>query len=620
MNSFLKSSVIGFLIGVAIYILINSMFNIEGMRKRKPNTQSDSTPVVNITGDDSNPVVKITGDDSNPVVNINGDNLSKYLIITRVNSISDLSDQEINDSDGISFSYPYTLLQINWDNLKSNKSDLYHSIQHDPVRHVRTFLTYFISQPSKIKNIHGDGLYIFIDFVDEGKETYLSFMTNLLKLIDTSSLKKLKIKAKGINKIFGNLDSSNITNMNLPALREIDLSGTNIGGRVSDIVNISNVLSLEKLYLSGLYISGNVNSLANMNPAVRVLDLSKTFVSGDISVFKDVKFLNLEKLNLSRTSVSGDIKVFDKFPKLEVLNLSHTSVSGDISVLEHVNFSNLEELYLTKTKVNGDISVLENVTFQNIKILTLDYNTDISGDISVLERVNFPSLMKFNIFETSVSVDISVLANVKFPILEELSLSYNIINSENTKSTPTPWPTPTLISGGVDLSGDNIRGDISVLEHVNFPNLKTLKFEKNKDISGDIKVFKKFPNLEVLELNETSVNGDISVLGNSNLSNLRVLDLSLTSVSGDITVFKKFPKLEVLELYATSVNGDISVLGNSNLSNLRVLDLSNTSVSGDISVIKEGNIQWKYLNISYTRISEWSSIGIIDNKDITATP
>ena len=86
------------------------------------------------------------------------------------------------------------------------------------------------------------------------------------------------------------------------------------------------------------------------------------------------------------------------------------------------------------------------------------------------------------------------------------------------------------------------------------------------------------PNLEVLQLKNTSVSGDISKLGN--LTKLTNLNVAQTSVSGDISKLGNLTKLTNLDVGQTSVSGDISKLGN--LTELTNLALGLTSVLGDI--------------------------------------
>ena len=242
-------------------------------------------------------------------------------------------------------------------------------------------------------------------------------------------------------------------------IRNLDLSGKNIGiAGLEEIQNL-NLTELEELYLdkNGLYDITNLEKIKSDN--LKILCLNNNNIN-DIKILEKVKYNYLENLSLNSNNIS------------------------DISSLEKVNFPQLKELHLSCNKII-DIKVLEKVKFPILENLYLDNNKII--DIGILSKTVFNELKKLHLFENNIS-DIKVFEFVKFTKLEELSLKHN-----------------------------NIR-DISVLAKINMKALKKLYLNENKIFDLSVFANVRLGNIKILNLSNNEIDKDINAEIISNLA------------------------------------------------------------------------------------------------------
>jgi len=506
MNIDLETCILAFLIGVALYFLVNRVFMVEGASNKIKDTKGcqeacntvlsgqgltcewvndcpniDTGLGCNIGGIHENCRACGSGfspcqspspssspspspsPSSPPIKEFNAEEFKNYL-----------KYEDEDEENGTR----YTTMSINWKRMKSEKKstngNLYSSItcalaRGEDVRFTEPELT----SKKSVANLIIDGRYILTN--NDDIDLTLSFVIELLKFINHINLKKLRIiYTKGDISVLGDMGGV------FPSLTYLDLSDR-----------------------KDMHIRGDISVLKEMRgvfPKLQYLDLSETSIYGYISVLSDMKdvFPKLKYLNLSETSIYGDISVLGKmrnvFHVLESLNLSNTSISGDISVLGDMKgvFPSLTDLDLRETSIYGDISVLKEM------------------------RGVFPSLVRLYLGETSISGNISVLGDMKgvFPKLRFLDLSHTSISGNISELGKMRNVFPELED--LDLNGTSIYGDISVLGDMKgvFPSLERLDLSDNSDITGDISVLGDmkgvFPKLRFLYLSYTRITGNIN--------------------------------------------------------------------------------------------------------------
>jgi hypothetical protein len=250
-------------------------------------------------------------------------------------------------------------------------------------------------------------------------------------------------------------------------------------------------------------------------------------ITGDISVFSDVTNINgltfcngakvygelsslsnltsLEELNFMATeesfNITGKITDLSRLTGLTRLKLSWVAPSGTYS--DFSSFTNLEELYVSCGNITGSIGDLKSLS--KLEHLNLGANT-------------------FNINELSGG----------FPNLRYLFLDGKIAGSLDTLGT---WENLTEIG----LWDWGIEG------------------EPPSTLTGDIKYFAKYPNLEFLNLLNLPVSGKISSL--AGLENLYDLFIDGTDVIFDDyagTVKELFPDANLAAAVAAALGCDVT--------------------------------------------------------------
>ena len=275
----------------------------------------------------------------------------------------------------------FTVMSIYWATMKNDSNNnLYSRIRCPLARGEDVRFT----EPSIKKGVE----YLMIDaklltHVEEDIDLTLSFMIELLKFFNPITLKFLYLRgpASGITgdiSVLGNMSGV------FPKLTYLNLFQNGITGNISVLGDMGGVFpQLEELYLGLNGITGNISVLGNMKgvfPRLRKLYLnSGVSITGDISVLgnMDGVFPQLEELDLSyNKGITGNISVLGNmggdspvFPQLTELDLSETRITGDISVLSNMDdvFPQLTVLDLSGTRITGSINQSIEDIFPNIK-------------------------------------------------------------------------------------------------------------------------------------------------------------------------------------------------------------------------------------------------------------
>lgn len=134
------------------------------------------------------------------------------------------------------------------------------------------------------------------------------------------------------------------------------------------------------LDLSAARCDGHLSELLPLAPSVRCLDLSESFVEGDVAIFS--MFPELVALYLAEAgSVVGDLKTLLSGTSLTAVNLRGTGVEGSLSDALRDCRTDLKLLDLSDTLVEGDLDAQR---LTNVVLLSLMRCGDITGTISTL--------------------------------------------------------------------------------------------------------------------------------------------------------------------------------------------------------------------------------------------
>jgi len=283
-----------------------------------------------------------------------------------------------------------------------------------------------------------------------------------------------------------------------------------------------------------LRMGGTVMSIVALGRTLRVLNLSKTQVTGNLQDLYGATLLS--ELNLSAAQVEGDIRHLSALPKLSKLDLHTSKVSGDIVVLS--GLGHLEEVYLHWTAVSGDVSGL-GTSRRLMKVYLND--TRVVGTLQGVSQL--PSLQEVDLSSTQVGGDVAHLGSLRG--LTKLRL----------------WWT-------------QVYGDVGwFAAHTELRELDLFKTQ----VQGDIGYLKMLRKLTKLDLDLTNVGGNVVSL--VTLKSLRTLSLQSTEVVGDVEDIATLPELTELDVRFTQVGGDATSL--MCLKNLQLAGLSDTQVVGD---------------------------------------
>ena len=160
----------------------------------------------------------------------------------------------------------------------------------------------------------------------------------------------------------------------LSDLKSLSLNHTHVAGELKDLKDLSDLKSLSLNYTP---VAGELKDLKDLSD-LKSLSLSDTHVAGELKDLKDLIYLDL-----NYTPVAGELKDLKDLSDLISLYLSHTHVAGELSSLS--GLSDLMHLDLRGTHVTGKLKDLEKLT--NLQMLYLCPNSNIKGVISDIAAI-----------------------------------------------------------------------------------------------------------------------------------------------------------------------------------------------------------------------------------------
>lgn len=240
----------------------------------------------------------------------------------------------------------------------------------------------------------------------------------------------------------------NITNLDLPFLEYLDVSGNNM---LSTLPALSKLPSLKHLNLSGNRFRGSLPALTAS--------------------------VKLEKYEANNNQFDGGIPDYSALTELRVFNLSNNSLTGQIGVTAH--FSKLTHLYLNNNHFQGNIpAIIDKMDLVDIDLSANQFTgglPELDG-LTKLTKVNFSENRLSGSFQWPVSV----------PELHSINISHNLLSD----TIPPTGPVGKL---SLFLASNNqFTGSIPEMD---LPQLERLLLAQNQ-LTGTIPDLANLPNLE----------------------------------------------------------------------------------------------------------------------------
>ena len=395
MNINLGPCIIGFLIGVALYFLVNRVFILEGKTQHhghggkspsKSPVPSQTPPSESLTDDElklkkiiEGGKTEITTDEMLDEIYVKLYDSPSYLLFYTVTMkiIRDVLS-------GLGFS-DFSVISIDLVFEDTKSADEFRDLLSkntksliDSDKKLIIFFRGYITPPNTIRTYFttSEAISIANCFKEDVIGISGSLQGDIANLSGLTGLQYLALYPGNVN--------GNIKNLSgLTGLQYLDLVNTDVNG---DIKNLSGLTGLKYLDLAHTDVNGDIKNLSGLKE-LKYLEITGEGVEGDIknlSGLKELKYLiihvdggnvngniknlsgltGLQYLDLVNTDVNGDIKNLSGLTELQSLNLANTNVNGKLENLS--GLSHLEELYLCPSNIVGDIFSTDNDNIKNL--------------------------------------------------------------------------------------------------------------------------------------------------------------------------------------------------------------------------------------------------------------
>ncbi|KAK9163066.1 hypothetical protein Syun_003968 [Stephania yunnanensis] len=381
-----------------------------------------------------------------------------------------------------------------------------------------------------------------------------------------------------------NLSSNNFTGGfpdrldNLQQLKVFDAHSNRLTGEIGDLLsdlrNVEHVDLSDNYFYGGLALSSeNISSLSN---TLRHFNLSNNKLKGEFLSGDSMQlFRNLNVLDLSNNQLTGMISSFASLLSLQILRIGNNELYGSIPEELFGSLVPLEEMDLSGNGFSGSLPSINSTT---LKVLNLSSNM-LSGSLPS----TFGGLIRVDLSGNTITGDISVMQSWG-ESLEVIHLSSNALSGsiENLKSQFAK-----LIS--INISNNSLIGCLPLELGVS-PKLLTVDLSFN-EFDGSIPS-SLFTSMTLTNLNlsgnhligiipfQGSRMTELLVLSSSPM--LESLDLSDNSLTGPLpSEISKFERLRLLNLGKNGLSGQLPI-EISKLDGLKSLDLSRNNFKGKI--------------------------------------
>jgi Leucine-rich repeat (LRR) protein len=409
----------------------------------------------------------------------------------------------------------------------------------------------------------------------------------------------------------------------LKNLKQLDLSGNNLGGSLPDC--LGNLSSLQLLDVSDNQFTGNISSSPLSNLAsLEFLSLSNNLFEVPISMkpfmnHSSLKFFSSEnnrlvteplafdnlipKFQLVFFSLSNslttealnvdipdflcyqyDLRALDlshnnitgMFPswllknntRLEQLYLSHNSFVGTLQFQDH-RFSNMTELDISNNNMNGQIPKDICLIFPNLEILRMAKNGFTGCIPSCLGNISSLSFLD--------------LSNNQFSTVKLEQLTTIMVLQLSNNNLSGQLPTSVFNSSGLTflyLSHNNFWGQISDFPLYGWKVWNVLDLSNNQ-FSGMLpRSFVNFTRLGVIDLSKNHFKGPIP-RDFCKFDQLEYLDLSGNNLSGHMPSCFNPPQITHIHLSKNRLSGPLKY-GFYNSSSLVTIDLRDNNFTSSI--------------------------------------
>ncbi|KAH0873985.1 hypothetical protein HID58_071347 [Brassica napus] len=404
--------------------------------------------------------------------------------------------------------------------------------------------------------------------------------------------------------------SANSSLFRLHHLRYLDLSN-NYFDSFSFLPELAKLTNLEILDLSHMGLAGEIPTSVSSLNRLRDLDLSGNELIGSFSPL--INLSRLSYLSLSNNHFSGNVPCsLLTIPSLSILYLSQNHLIGTLETMNCYSTSMLESLYLSNNRLSsGSLEPLSkffylkdlDLSFQNttdpVNFVSLGFKSleslDLSGNAISRLNIRSPNLKELALNECSINEFPTFIKNL--PKLKTLRIANNSLKGEVPKWL---WSMPSLIQLSLSHNSlDSFEGSPKVVLNSSLYWLDLIYLNlRNNNLTGNLpNIFDKSSYLITLDVSHNQITGKLP-RSLTNCTNLEFVNVGSNRIADSFPFWlKDLPNLQVIVLQSNMFHGPIySPQHPLSFPQLRIMDISGNKFTG--SLPHDYFINWSKLLIS----------------------